>query len=641
MLVACWSAKGGAGTSVVAAALAAARRPPIPARGRARRPGGRRPRPARRARARRPPASPGGSPRATTCPPTPSAASRSRSAPAPPCCPGAGGGLDARAGRRAGVGPRLGGAPRRRRLRQRPGRRGRRPRPRRPTPRYLVTRPCYLALRRAPRRRWRRRAWCSSRGGGRALHPQRRRAGGLGAPVVAELPLDPQVASAVDAGSAHPAALPPVARAGARAMSPDVLVGPAPRRAGCRGVGPSDDEPDDAALGCRRGCTSGSSAVGEGRSTTRASAGLDAAARRRLARPPTRWDRAWWPRVRARIGGVGPLEPLLGDPAVTDVLVNGPGPVWVERHGRLAADRGDPRPRRHRPADRAHRGPAGPAGRPHLTDRRRPSARRLAGRTSSCRRSPSTGRCVTIRRFAARRRCRSRPSAPPPVADLLRWAVAARLNVVVSAATGAGKTTLLNALCACTAARRAGRHHRGRRRAAAAAATTSCGSRPGPPRPTAWRRWPCASWSGPPCACGPTASSSARCRGAEALDMIQALNTGHDGSLSSCHANGPAHALRRIETMALTGGRDLPLAGGAGAGRRRPSTSSCTSPGARAAAGGSWRWSRWRRTTAAWAEAGAPARSPPPTPSWGGPPAPVRPAPWPPRATPGRDRGAR
>jgi pilus assembly protein CpaF len=48
-------------------------------------------------------------------------------------------------------------------------------------------------------------------------------------------------------------------------------------------------------------------------------------------------------------------------------------------------------------------------------------------------------------------------------------------------------------------------------------------------------------------------------RGAESLDMLQAMNTGHDGSLSTCHANGPADALRRLETMSLLGGLDLPL----------------------------------------------------------------------------------
>ena len=56
-------------------------------------------------------------------------------------------------------------------------------------------------------------------------------------------------------------------------------------------------------------------------------------------------------------------------------------------------------------------------------------------------------------------------------------------------------------------------------------------------------------------------------RGAEALDMLQAMNTGHEGSLSTCHANGPDDALRRLETMVLMGEVALPLDGGARAGR--------------------------------------------------------------------------
>ena len=62
-----------------------------------------------------------------------------------------------------------------------------------------------------------------------------------------------------------------------------------------------------------------------------------------------------------------------------------------------------------------------------------------------------------------------------------------------------------------------------------------------------------------PCACGPTGSWSARCRGGEALDMLQAMNTGHDGSLSTVHANSPRDAIARLETLVLMAGMDLPL----------------------------------------------------------------------------------
>ena len=132
--------------------------------------------------------------------------------------------------------------------------------------------------------------------------------------------------------------------------------------------------------------------------------------------------------------------------------------------------------------------------------------------------------------------------------------------MVVSGGTGAGKTTLLNALAAAIPAgervvtvedaaelRLPGDHvvrlearpaeRRGRRRGATSASSSATR-----------------------CGCAPTASWSARSAGPEALDMLQAMNTGHEGSLSTCHANGPADALRRLETMVMTGSVPLPLA---------------------------------------------------------------------------------
>ena len=130
--------------------------------------------------------------------------------------------------------------------------------------------------------------------------------------------------------------------------------------------------------------------------------------------------------------------------------------------------------------------------------------------------------------------------------------------MLISGGTGAGKTTLLNILSLVHPGRRADRHHRGLGRAAAPASRTWSGWRPG--RPTSKGRARCRSaccWS-TPCACGPTASSWARCRGAEAVDMLQAMNTGHDGSLTTLHANTPRDALSRLETMVSMAGLDLP-----------------------------------------------------------------------------------
>ena len=62
-----------------------------------------------------------------------------------------------------------------------------------------------------------------------------------------------------------------------------------------------------------------------------------------------------------------------------------------------------------------------------------------------------------------------------------------------------------------------------------------------------------------PCACAPTASSLEKCRGDEALDMLQAMNTGHDGSMTTAHSNSPRDTLSRLETMTMMAGMELPV----------------------------------------------------------------------------------
>jgi len=261
-------------------------------------------------------------------------------------------------------------------------------------------------------------------------------------------------------------------------------------------------------------------------------------------------------RVRARIGGVGALEPLLADPAVNDILVNGPGPVWVERAGQLEPT--------DVVLDRAAIGllierVVAPLG--LRADRSTPivDARLPDGSRVHVILPPLAvdGPCVTIRRFSAT----TIPLAsfcPPPVADLLTWAVAAGLNMVVCGATSSGKTTLLNALCQhlpfgervvtvedAAELRLPGDH------------VVRLETRPATP-------------DGLPAVSirdlvraalrmRPDRIVVGEARGAEALDLLQAMNTGHDGSLSTCHANGPVDALRRLETMSLLGGLDLPL----------------------------------------------------------------------------------
>jgi pilus assembly protein CpaF len=261
-------------------------------------------------------------------------------------------------------------------------------------------------------------------------------------------------------------------------------------------------------------------------------------------------------RVRARIGGLGPLEPLLDDPAVSDVLVNGPGPVWVERAGRLVRTAVT----LDRPAiDLLVERVVAPLG--LRADRTAPvvDARLGDGSRVHVVLPPLAidGPVVTIRRFGA-------AAVPlgdfcePDVAGLLTSAVRSGLNMVVSGGTGAGKTTLLNALCR----------------------SLPDGERVVTVEDAAELRLPgdhvVRLETRPPSPDGPGAVDVrdlvraalrmrpdrivvGEVRGAEALDMLQAMNTGHGGCLSTCHANGPDDALRRLETMALLGAARVPL----------------------------------------------------------------------------------
>ncbi len=252
--------------------------------------------------------------------------------------------------------------------------------------------------------------------------------------------------------------------------------------------------------------------------------------------------------VLARVGGLGPLDPLLADPLVTEVMVNGPGPVWLERHGRL--ERTDVILTSATIEHLIERivGPLGLRVDPStpLADARLPDGSRVNAVVPPL---AVDGPCLTIRRFGARP-VELEELAAPPVAALLRWAVRSRANVVVSGGTGAGKTTLLNALAASipvherivtvedAAELRLPGDHVVRLEARPASAEGSGAVTIRDLVRNALRMRPDRLLVG-------------EARGAEAFDLLQAMNTGHDGSLSTCHANGPDDALRRLETMVL------------------------------------------------------------------------------------------
>jgi pilus assembly protein CpaF len=260
-------------------------------------------------------------------------------------------------------------------------------------------------------------------------------------------------------------------------------------------------------------------------------------------------------RVVARIEGLGPLQPLLEDPDVSDVLVNGPGVVWVERHGQLERTDIvlDPDA-----ALRVLERILAPLGRrldrsSPVVDARLPDGSRVHAIVPPL---AVDGPCIAIRRFGVR----ARPLgdlAPDPVTEVLAAAVRARRNIVVSGGTGAGKTTLLDALAGEIA---------GRERLVTIEDTAELRL----PHPHVVRLE-----ARPGSAEGlegvdirqlvrhalrlrPDRIIVGEVRGPEALDMLQAMNTGHEGSLGTLHANSPVDAVRRLETMVLLE-RSLPL----------------------------------------------------------------------------------
>ncbi|MFP5256427.1 MAG: CpaF family protein [Acidimicrobiia bacterium] len=285
-------------------------------------------------------------------------------------------------------------------------------------------------------------------------------------------------------------------------------------------------------------------------------AGLIAAVRADHPLLPTAEVEAVVEAVTARADGLGPLEPLLRDPTVTEVMVNGGGAVWAERHGRLERTGVE---LTELEVELLVERIVSPLG--LRADRRSPMAdARLAdGSRVNVVVPPLAidGPCVTIRRFGAR----AVPLAamcPPGVEELLRWAVEARSNVVVSGGTGAGKTTLLNSLAATlppsarivtveeTAELRLPHDHVIRLEARPASADGAGAVSLRHLVRNALRMRPDRILVG-------------EVRGPEALEMLWAMNTGHEGSLSTCHANSPLDALRRLELMVLTAGLELPL----------------------------------------------------------------------------------
>jgi pilus assembly protein CpaF len=268
-------------------------------------------------------------------------------------------------------------------------------------------------------------------------------------------------------------------------------------------------------------------------------------------------------RVAERSFGLGPLEPLLRDASVDEVMVNGAGAVWVERGARLeptdvrfgsAADLRDVIERILAPLGRRV-DEAEP-----LCDARLPDGSRVNVVIPPL--APD-GPIVTVRRFRARGLSADDLLAAgtwePPLRDLLARAVRARLSILISGGTGSGKTTTLNALSSFVPSDE---------RIVTIEDTLELRLR----QPHVVRLE-----ARPPSVEGrgevtirrlvrnalrmrPDRIVIGEVRGGEALDMLAAMTTGHDGSLSTVHAGSPEEALRRLETLALMAGVGLPHA---------------------------------------------------------------------------------
>ncbi len=264
----------------------------------------------------------------------------------------------------------------------------------------------------------------------------------------------------------------------------------------------------------------------------------------------------------AEILGFGPLEILLADDTITEIMVNGPKNIFIEQKGNISRANVAFENDEHvlRILDRI----VAPLGRridesSPLVDARLPDGSRV---NAVIRPISLVGPTITIRKFS------KKPltiddlirfgSMTKEIADFLRACIIARLNVIVAGGTGSGKTTLLNVLSGFipnderivtvenAAELQLRQEHvvtletrpanlEGKGEITIRDLVVNC-LRMRPDRIVV-----------------------GECRGGEALDMLQAMNTGHDGSLTTCHSNTPRDTISRLEVMCLMAGMDLPV----------------------------------------------------------------------------------
>jgi pilus assembly protein CpaF len=260
--------------------------------------------------------------------------------------------------------------------------------------------------------------------------------------------------------------------------------------------------------------------------------------------------------------GLGPLELLLKEPSISEIMINGPKNVFVENGGKLEKTSVTFRDDKHlmQIIDRI----VSKVGRRvdevcPMVDARLPDGSRVNAIIPPL---ALDGPSVTIRRFGSNplklEDLLNYKSMTPEMVMLLEGAMKSRLNIIISGGTGSGKTTLLNTLSSFidnhdrivtiedAAELQLQQQHivrletrppniEGKGRITATDLVRNC------------------------LRMRPDRIIIGECRGPETLDMLQAMNTGHDGSLTTCHANTPRDAIARLETMIMMAGFDMPI----------------------------------------------------------------------------------
>ena len=263
----------------------------------------------------------------------------------------------------------------------------------------------------------------------------------------------------------------------------------------------------------------------------------------------------------AEVLAFGPIEPLLRDPSITEVMVNGPHKVWVERNGTLSKTdiRFEDDEHVRRIIDRI----IAPLGRrcdesSPMVDARLPDGSRVNAIIPPL---SLIGPVITIRKFSrdllTMESLIRMGSVTTEVANFLAACVGSRINTLISGGTGSGKTTLLNIMSS---------YIPGSERIVTIEDAAELQLRQDHVI-TLEKRPPNVEGRGEvtirqlvvnALRMRPDRLIVGECRGPEALDMLQAMNTGHDGSMTTLHSNSPRDTLARLETMVLMAGFDLP-----------------------------------------------------------------------------------